>query len=161
MKRWMILAAAVLALAPGSARAEGLQYLGWGPRLGATMNPDQFHFGAHADFGQVGSHARLQPNLELGLGDGLTLLSMNLNAAYRLGSHWESWSPYIGAGAGYEVFGSEDTGLRDVSKSGVGLNVLGGFERGMASGSRFFLEGKVGFIEAPDFKVTAGWTFGP
>jgi len=37
---------------------------------------------------------------------------------------------------------------------------LGGIEKGLSSGSRFFLEGKVGFIDAPDFQINAGWTFG-
>ncbi len=41
----------------------------------------------------------------------------------------------------------------------MGLNVLGGIEKGLSDGDRFFTEAKLGFADAPDFKLTVGWTF--
>ena len=46
---------------PGS----DIGFRGWGPRLGVSINPDQFHFGAHLDFGNFARHVRFQPNIEL------------------------------------------------------------------------------------------------
>ncbi len=168
MKRIIFIIVPVIAiLAGGATRAraqdsagQDISFLGWGPRIGATVEPDQFHFGAHADFGMRDSHLRFEPNAELGLGDGLTTLSLNLDGAYRFSSQWESWSPYLGGGVGYNFYGTEDKGLTGDTTGGAGLNVLGGFSKGMASGSRFFVEGRAGFIDAPDFMVTTGWTFG-
>ncbi len=161
MRRLLMILAAALVAAPGAAQADGLSFQGWGPRVGVTMNPDQFHFGAHTDFGSMDSHLRLQPNLELGLGDNLTLLTLNLDGAYRFSSRWESWTPYLGGGAGFVMAGSEDNGLTGDTEQGTGLDVLGGIEKGLTSGSRFFIEGKVGFFDEPDFMVTTGWTFHP
>ncbi len=161
MRRLLMILAAALMAAPGAAQADGLAFQGWGPRLGVTMNPDQFHFGAHTDFGSMDSHLRLQPNLELGLGDNLTLLTLNLDGAYRFSSRWESWTPYLGGGVGFVMTGTEDNGLTGNTEQGTGLDVLGGIEKGLTSGSRFFIEGKVGFFDEPDFMVTTGWTFHP
>ena len=149
------LVSGVALMLPAFASAE---FQGWGPRAGLTVNPDQFHFGAHADLGSIGNHVRLQPSLELGLGEEMTLVSLNGDLAYRFASRWDVWTPYLGGGASV-FFAGEDNGLMDGADTGVGLAVLGGIERGMSSGSRFFVEGKVGFVDAPDFKVTAGWTF--
>ena len=156
MRNTFILLLSVIALTlPMAASAE---FLGWGPRAGLTVNPDQFHFGAHADLGSIASHVRLQPSLELGLGEDITLVALNGDLSYRFASRWDVWAPYLGGGASV-FFTGEDNGLMDGAETGVGLSALGGIERGMSSGSRFFVEGKVGFVDAPDFKVTAGWTF--
>jgi hypothetical protein len=148
----------LVAILPGSARAE---FQGWGPRVGMTVNPDQVHFGAHFDLGSVGSHVRFQPSLEMGVGDELTLLAMNGDFSYRFASRWDAWGPYLGGGMSLFVVGSDETGFRNGSDTQAGLSALGGIERGLSNGSRFFLEGKLGFIDAPDFKFTAGWTFHP
>lgn len=145
---------------PATAHAdENLGFRGWGPRVGITIDPDQLHFGAHADFGNFADHVRFQPNVELGLGDDLTMLNLNLDAAYRFSSRWDTWTPYLGGGVGLYFIGNDNNGLRDGSSTEAGLNVLGGIERGLSSGSRFFLESKLGLIDAPDFSVMMGWTF--
>lgn len=154
----MILAAAVF-LSPAASSAADTGYRGWGPRLGATVDPDQFHFGAHVDYGHIADHVRLQPNVELGLGDGLTLLAVNLEGAYRFSSKWDSWTPYLGGGPGVNFIGTDDEGLSNGSDTEVGLNLLGGIDRGLASGNRFFMETKLGLSGSPDFKFTVGWTF--
>jgi len=135
------------------------EFQGWGPRVGATVNPDQFHFGAHADFGGMASHLRFEPSLEMGVGDNMTVLALNGDVAYRFASRWDTWTPFLGAG-GSVFFVGDDNGLMDGTDTNAGISALGGIEKGLSSGSRFFLEGKVGFADAPDFQVNAGWTFG-
>lgn len=140
--------------------ADRVGFRGWGPRLGLTANPDQIHFGAHADFGNFAEHVRVQPSLEVGVGDNFTLFAINLDAQYRFARRWAVWTPYLGGGPGIFFINvdSKGNGHRG-SDTDIGLSAVGGIEKGIANGSRFFLEGRLGFIDAPDFKITAGWTF--
>ena len=138
---------------PGS----DIGFRGWGPRLGVSISPDQFHFGAHLDFGNFAQHVRFQPNIEVGVGDDVTLVTVNAEAAYRFLSRWDVWTPYAGGGLGAN-FKSFDNGDTD-SETDIGVNVLAGIERGLSRGDRFFLEAKFSLNDAPDAKVTAGWTF--
>jgi hypothetical protein len=52
----------------------------------------------------------------------------------------------------------DSEGVEDDSDADVGFRVLGGIEMGLENGHRFFLQGKLGFVDSPDFKATAGWT---
>ncbi len=133
-------------------------FRGWGPRVGLSINPDQVHFGAHVDFGQFANHVRFQPNLELGLGDHVKLLTLNAEAAYRFSTKWDVWSPYLGGGLGANIK-SYDNGKNNASHTDLGVNLLGGIERGLSSGDRFFVESKFSLNDVPDVKVTVGWTF--
>lgn len=132
---------------------------GVGPRIGITTEPDQLHLGAHMDFGNFARHVRFQPNIEVGVGDSQLLFTANAEAAYRFATRWEAWSPYAGGGLGVRI--------RDLiegpggSDSDLGLSVLGGIERGHVNGGRFFMELKLGLVDAPDAKATIGWTFHP
>jgi hypothetical protein len=56
--------------------------VGWGPRGGMTMDPDQAHFGMHVDAGEIVPRLRFQPNLEMGFGDDLFLVAFNAEAIY-------------------------------------------------------------------------------
>jgi hypothetical protein len=123
-----------------------------------SLSPDQVHFGAHLDFGQFAEHVRFQPNFELGFGDNVTLVALNAEASYRFTSRWETWSPYLGGGIGVNIK-SYDAGRENVSKTDLGVNLLGGIEKGLSSGDRFFIEGKFSLNDIPDAKVTVGWTF--
>lgn len=133
-------------------------FRGWGPRVGLSFQPDQVHFGAHLDFGNFAEHVRFQPNVELGLAKDEKLFAINAEAAYRFSSQWEVWSPYLGGGVGANIK-SYDTGDHNVSQTDLALNVLGGIEKGLSNGDRFFLEIKLSLNDVPDAKLTAGWTF--
>lgn len=150
--------AAALTASPARAAANDVGYKGWGPRLGLTVDPDQVHFGAHVDFGNFGRHVRFQPNVEVGIGDDVTLVAVNFEAAYRFAGNWNVWSPYLGGGLGVN-FTSFENRRGDDTDSEVGVSVLGGIERGLSSGSRFFTEVKLGLADTPDAKITFGWTF--
>ncbi len=134
-------------------------YRGWGPRGGVTSGPDQVHFGMHMDFGNFADRFRFQPNVELGMSDNLTLFAVNGDFAYRFSSRWDQWSPYLGGGIGLNVWG-QDRGLRrDDSDTDLGASLLGGIEKGLQGGDRFFIETKLGLVDSPDLKFAVGWTF--
>ncbi len=159
----MILMAAVMGavLIPALALADAytdVGFRGWGPRIGLSVNPDQVHFGGHLDFGQFAKHIRFQPNVELGFGDDIDLFTVNAEAAYRFSQQWDVWSPYLGGGLGANIKRYNNNVDRD-TETDLGVNVLGGIEKGLSSGDRFFVEGKFSLNDVPDVKVTVGWTF--
>ena len=140
-------------------------YRGWGPRAGFSFSPDQFLFGAHVDFGHIARRVRLQPNVEVGVGDDATLVAINLDAAYRFSTRWESWRPYLGAGPSFQLIsvdvaeGVPDEVAEDDTETEFGFMVLGGLEKGMDNGNRIFVEAKLGLFDTPDAKFLVGYTF--
>jgi hypothetical protein len=159
----MVLIAALLAAALGPATAlagpdTDIGFRGWGPRVGLSIDPDQFYFGAHLDFGNFARHVRFQPNVELGFGDHLKLLTINGEAAYRFSSAWDVWTPYLGGGLGANIKSIDNGGNND-SETDLGVNLLGGIEKGLTNGDRFFIEGKFSLNDVPDAKIAVGWTF--
>ncbi len=157
----LVVAAMGITLGPTLALADhesDVGFRGWGPRVGLSLDPDQVHFGAHLDFGNFARHVRFQPNVELGFGDNVKLFTINAEAAYRFSSTWDVWSPYLGGGLGANIK-SFDNGHDNDSDTDIGLNLLGGIEKGLASGDRFFVEAKLSLNDVPDAKVTIGWTF--
>jgi hypothetical protein len=136
-------------------------FRGWGPRLGVTINPDQFHVGAHLDFGNFAQHVRFQPNVEVGFGDNVTLVTANADAAYRFSSKWDVWTPYLGGGLGLVFASVGDKGvIRHNTSTDLGANILGGIDKGLANGDRFFIEAKLGLVDhSPDAMASVGWTF--
>jgi hypothetical protein len=159
----LLTATLVVALGATVARAgpdTDFGFAGWGPRFGVSVDPDQIFFGAHLDYGYVAQHVRIQPNLELGFGDDVKLFTINAEAAYRFSSTWNVWTPYIGGGIGANIK-SVDSGGSNSSQTDLGINLLGGFEKGLYNGNRFFVEAKVSVNDVPDLKVAIGFTFYP
>ncbi len=158
----LIVGILTIALVPSTARADpatDVGFSGWGPRIGLSLNPDQVHFGAHLDFGNFARHVRFQPNVELGFGDDVKLLTLNAEAAYRFSSTWDIWTPYLGGGVGVNISSEDDKNGDNDSQTELGINLLGGIEKGLSNGDRFFLEGKVSLNDVPDAKIAVGWTF--
>lgn len=130
---------------------------GAGPRVGATIDPDQIHFGGHLDLGDLAPRLMIFPEVEVGIGNDLTVIAPMFDIAYRFRDNWGSWNPYIGAGIG-PVFVSADHGG---SNSELGMSVQGGIQKRLLSQSGFmFLEFKAGLMDYPDIKFTLGWCFG-
>jgi len=155
-----------LAFAPRAALAQDdagpnddLGFRGWGPRVGLTVDPDQVHVGLHLDYGVFGPRVRFQPNVEVGFGDDITLVAFNFEAAYRFRDRWDAWTPYLGGGIGLNWVNYDAGPFQDESDTDFGMNVLGGIERGLSNGNRFFVEAKLGLVDSPDAKFTVGWTF--
>jgi hypothetical protein len=160
--RMMMIGAAVgMALSSAVALAgpdSDIGFRGWGPRVGLSVNPDQVYFGAHIDYGNFAKHIRFQPNVELGFGDNVKLFTLNAEAAYRFSAQWDVWSPYLGGGLGANIK-SVDNSNNNNSDTDIGLNLLGGIEKGLSNGDRFFIEGKLSLNDVPDVKIAVGWTF--
>ena len=133
-------------------------FLGWGPRGGITFDPDQIHFGAHLDFGNFFKRVRFQPNSDIGFGDDVTVATVNLELAYRLGTRWSAWTPYLGAGPAFAYYRIDAPGDDD-SESDGGLNLIAGIERGLSRGNRLSLQSTFGIGDLPELKLTLGWTF--
>ncbi|MFO7653010.1 MAG: hypothetical protein R6X25_04225 [Candidatus Krumholzibacteriia bacterium] len=140
-------------------------YRGWGPRAGLSIDPDQFVFGAHIDFGHIARRVRLQPNAEIGIGDDATIVAINLDAAYRFSTRWESWRPYLGLGPSFQIVSVDiaddipGVEVEDDTETEFGMMMLGGIERGVRGGNRFFTELKLTLFDTPDVKIIAGYTF--
>jgi hypothetical protein len=161
MKRLIVTTAFLLLLGAGTVMAQdgGLGFRGWGPRVGLTVNPDQVHFGLHADFGNFAQQVRFQPNFELGVGDGYTVGSANFEVHYRFRNNWDVWGPYVGGGVGVLFTDREVDGFGNRSDAESAVSVLGGIEKNTSDNDRLFFEAKFGLVEAPSLKLTLGWTF--
>ncbi len=165
-RRPFVLAVLVASLmVPGLPRSSCAQvrtsfgFHGWGPRLGLTVTPDQVHLGLHADFGDFAPRVRFQPNVELGFGDHERVGAINAEAFYRFLPDGDLWNPYLGGGLGLNLVSFSGEGFHHDSETDLGLNLLGGVEKEIMPGNRVFAEMKVGLVDSPDLKITAGWTF--
>jgi hypothetical protein len=149
----------ILAGAAWAAPGDTFGFRGWGPRIGLSAGPDQAVFGAHIDFGSFADHFRLQPNIEVGLGDNRMLIALNGEFAYRFVADWDRWSPYLGGGMGLNISSDDRIQGHEQTSSDLGVNAMGGIGKNLMNGDRFFLEAKLGLIDSPDFKFQIGWTF--
>ena len=131
---------------------------GIGPRVGFTIDPDQVHFGGHIDFGDLAPGVMMLANVEIGVGDDLTTVAPSFELDYRFREDWGAWTPYLGGGIG-PIFYSHDGGNSSTDFAGYLQFGVGKGSAGNQSG-HFFIEGKLGLVDAPDFKATVGWTFG-
>ena len=148
-----------------SAPAElGIQHVGL--RAGVSRSPDQFHGGIFLDAGHLVSNLRFQPSLEFGIGNGVRLGAVNLDALYPLAERsWRSWRPYAGGGLGVNFIDVTDgVGEGRGAEIEPCLNIIGGVERdsskrGSRASRRYVIEARVGVGDTPDFKISAGITF--
>ncbi len=159
MKKTVIVPIIILLFAlAATAGTRPVGFSGIGPRVGFTVNPDQFHFGGHIDFGEIAPNLMMVPNLEIGFGDHITTIAPSFELDYRFRSDWGVWSPYLGGSAG-PIFYSFEHGGSDTK---FGLYIQGGIMKGLTgrNSGYFFIEAKLGLVDAPDAKFTVGWTFG-
>jgi len=134
-----------MTIAPAAASAQSAA----GVRAGVSLNPDQFYFGGHIQTAPLVDRLHFRPNVELGLGDNVTLVAFNLEFAYMFPSR-QPWHLYAGAGPAlnyYVVTNSSD--LK------AGFNFLIGAEHR----DGLFFEMKIGAIDSPDLKFGVGYTF--
>jgi hypothetical protein len=147
-----IVAAAALVVFAGSARAQGV-----GVRAGASADPDQFYAGAHFETSELVEHLRFRPNVEVGVGDDVTLVALNFEFSYRLPPaalprSLSMWHLYVGGGPALNIFR-----VSNGTRSEGGFNGL----IGLAHRNGLFAEAKVGALKSPDFKFGVGYTFHP
>jgi hypothetical protein len=138
-----LLAALFLFTASASAQDAGIQ-------AGLSVDPDQFYFGGHVETSALVDRVHFRPNIEVGFGDDLTLITANMDFVYRFLTNRNGWGLYAGGGPALNIFMNDDD-----SNSEAGVNFLVGVyqTRGL------FFEFKVGAMDSPDFKFGVGWTF--
>jgi hypothetical protein len=149
-----IVAVVSLTLFAASARAQGV-----GGRVGASANPDQFYAGVHFETSELAERLRFRPNVEVGVGDNLTLIALNFEFVYqlppaapRLPRSLSMWHLYVGGGPALNILRfPNDTTFE------------GGFHGlfGIAHRNGLFAEAKLGALKSPRFQVGVGYTFHP
>ncbi|HUF47904.1 MAG TPA: hypothetical protein VMM93_08810 [Vicinamibacterales bacterium] len=126
----------------------------FGLRAGASSGPDQFVFGAHVDTAPLLENLTFRPNLEIGIGDRLTLAALNFEFAYWIPLENSRWRVYMGGGPAANILAfHDDHPARGDTRVEGGLNIMLGLQhdRGL------FTELKVGAIDSPDIKFTIGY----
>jgi len=144
--RWGRLAIVALMLGciavPASAQTAGV-------RVGISVNPDQFYFGGHVETAPLVEQLRFRPNVEIGLGDHVTLVALNFEFAYVFPLR-QPWNLYAGAGPALNIIHTD----QDTSAEG-GFNLL----VGAAHSGGLFVEFKVGTVKSPDVKFGVGYAW--
>jgi hypothetical protein len=159
--RAAVLVLALAVLVPAGAPALDLAPRDFHLRAGVSLNPDQFHFGVQAGIGdQKGIGFR--PSLDLGLGNGVHLLSLNGDVLYRFEGKSRLQS-FLGGGPALSLVDVTD-GVGE--SEGVTADLVGHLVAGLSwlppkgkSGWRYFVEARAGFGDTPDFKLTLGIGF--
>lgn len=120
-----------------------------GVRSGASIDPDQFYFGGHVETGPIADRVRFRPNVEIGVGNALTVVALNVELAYHFPAQ-NDWNFYAGGGPALNIVDSDSD-----TRAAGGVNMMLGIahERGL------FFEFKVGFIDSPNAKIGVGYTF--
>ncbi|HMB69981.1 MAG TPA: hypothetical protein VKU85_11750 [bacterium] len=154
-----LLALALVAAAPGTSNAMGLEE--YGPRVGFSIDPDQFTIGAFADWGELGKQTHLVTSGDLGFGDNIFSVLINGDVFYRFNTD-KDFYPYAGGGIaiGYYDFDinypAGYNGPRvDSSTTEVGLSLVGGVTKDLGGYKSGTLELRLGISDVPDVKITA------
>jgi hypothetical protein len=134
---------------PAAAAAQGA-----GVRAGVSIDPDQFYFGGHYETDALVDRVHFRPNLEVGLGDDLTLIGLNFEFVYRFPQRNE-WTVYGGGGPAINFFSFDRGPNDDDTESEAGLNFLIGVQHREG----LFFEFKIGAIDSPELKFGVGWSF--
>ena len=145
MKR-IVIATAALAMLATPVLAEG-----FGIRGGLSVDPDQVYIGGHYNVSDVAENIRIVPNIELGLGNDLTLWCLNGDVLYDFGD--SPWS--VGGELGLNIWKFD--GLTSVSK--LGLSAVGNYRITLNSGDFLTLEAKISLTSSPDWKFGVGYSF--
>jgi hypothetical protein len=136
----------LLSTGAGPASAQGI-----GVRAGASGDPDQFYAGFHYETNELMDRLRFRPNIEIGVGDDVTLVALNIEFAYRFPLNKTQWSAYLGAGPALNIYrANNDSELQG------GFNIL----VGLAHRRGLFTELKVGLGDSPGVKFGVGYNFG-
>ncbi|MCH7804341.1 MAG: hypothetical protein IH937_09685 [Acidobacteria bacterium] len=128
---------------------------GAGVRVGLSIDPEQFYFGGHLDAGPIGENLWFRPNLEIGIGDDITLIGLNMEFTYWIPLQSSLWNIYFGAGPAINFFVGNDGPGRSDKGVEAGFNLL----VGLAHYDGFFTELKVGALDSPDLKFGVGYSW--
>jgi hypothetical protein len=150
MKTTRLVPLLVCLVAGAGARPAAAQDIG--VRVGVSANPDQFYFGGHANIGPVVEELWFRPNIEIGVGDDVTLAAFNFEFVYRMPLKRNPWRLYVGGGPALNL-----SRRPNKTSPGGGFNIVLGLEHARG----LFTEVKVGALDSPGFKFGIGYTFRP
>ncbi len=120
-----------------------------GVQGGLSLDPDQIFFGGHVETAPLVDRLRFRPNVDIGLGDDITLIAFNFDFTYAF-TAGRPWNLYAGAGPAVNWIDFDS-----------GSNMEGGFNILIGARNRdgMFFEMKVGAVDSPDLKFGVGYTF--
>jgi hypothetical protein len=139
----------------GAARNAAAEDHRVGIRGGISADPEQVYFGAHVDLKEIVDRFWFRPNVEIGLGDGLTVAAFNGEFVYLLRVKSREWTPYVGGGPGLVVRTFRSGQAGGDTGAGPGFNFVGGVQQSKG----LLAEIKVGAFDSPGFKLGIGWTW--
>ncbi len=131
----------------GSATTASAQ--GAGVRAGVSVDPDQFYFGGHYETAPLVDRLRFRPNVEVGLGDDVTLVGLNVEFAYYFPTK-TPWQFYAGGGPALNIID-----VNDNTDTEAGFNLIAGAQ----SREGLFVEFKIGLDSSPELKFGVGFTW--
>jgi hypothetical protein len=121
-----------------------------GVRAGVSADPDQFFFGGHLETRPLLEHVTFRPNVEIGVGNDVTTIALNLELVYSIPLKRDPWRVYFGGGPAANIYSTDgDDGVKGGFNILIGAQHTGGL----------FTELKVGAIDSPDLKFTVGYQF--
>lgn len=121
----------------------------YGLRAGVSAEPDQFYFGGHVETGPLVENLHFRPNVEVGIGNDVTLVGINFELAYKFPTR-RPWRPYAAGGPALNIVHEDGS-----SEAQGGFNIaLGAEHRG-----GLFAEIKVGAMDSASFKFGIGFRF--
>jgi hypothetical protein len=125
-----------------------------GVRAGVSVDPDQFFFGGHLETEPLLEQLTFRPNVELGIGDDVTTVALNVEFVYSVPLERQPWRIYFGGGPAANIYSIDDDRGGDDGVRG-GFNIIVGAQH---SGG-LFTEIKVGAIDSPNLKFAVGYAF--
>jgi hypothetical protein len=143
----------------------GVRFHGLGPRLGVSIDPGQFIFGAQADFGDPFPHGTwLFPVIEVAMGEDRTLTYIGTDLLLKMARKSEAWNPYLGGELAFIIDHRNLVAGDGTTDTSFGFLGLIGIEKVFGAENRFSVEVKAdlsnNIVDTPDFKLITSWTFG-
>jgi hypothetical protein len=155
---WVVAVALAGLIVPAAASARDFAPQGYAACTGVSLNPDQFHAGFQFQLGPS-LKPQFRPAVELGLGNGVRLISLGGEVLYHFGGR--HWSPYAGAGPGLNLIDVTDgVGEADGMTAKLVAHAVTGLSWIPRRGQhRYFVEGRIGVGDTPRFRLAVGMSF--
>jgi hypothetical protein len=145
---WSAILIAMLGV-PLTADAQQRYGRGFGARIGADLENDNFLLGGHVNLGFITSALRFQPNAVLGVGGDDETFGVNMEFQYFL-SPGLAFEPYVGGGIGFLTGDDED---------GAVLDGVFGLEADVSRTLDWFAEARLLIGEEVHPRIETGFTF--
>ena len=115
---------------------------------------NQLHAGLDFRLGEVLPNVEFTPNFEFGMGDDVTIISINGDLAYQFTELVTSpWGMYGGGALSLHYLD-----LTNHTDTDIGLNGLFGVTKVFTNGHLGLAEIRLGLLDSPDFKLTFGYS---